>query len=1644
MKILVVGNGAREHAIASSIVKDNQVELFFAPGNAGTSELGKNLEIGVNDFDKLLSFAKENNIDFTIVGPEEPLCNGIVDLFEDNGLKVFGPRKEAARLEASKAFSKEFCVRHNIPTADYLETVSLDEAIEFAKKLLKKDGKVVLKADGLNAGKGVYIASTNGEIESFCADVLENDRYGESRMVIEEFLDGFEMSLLCFMDNHKIVPMPTAKDHKKIYEGERGLNTGGMGSYSPNIQADVYYDEIEKLVVNPFFEGIKKDGVDFRGIIFIGLMIGSKGINVLEYNVRFGDPETQTILQRIDTNLLDILQAVADDKLSEIEVKYNDKEVITVVLASKGYPEAYEKGIEITGLKDVKDSNVFHAGTTLSDGKVVTNGGRVLSITNVADTFEEAFENVYKDVEKVKFDSKVFRRDIGPKVQRFYVEKKEGFNNEAKNLLNELNEALGLKLNNVRPLVRYDIENITPEEAEIISETILCERPIDILYKDEAVYKLQSELVNPLVVQYRAGQFDQREQGVIDTVAVSIEKDDIAASCAKVYSFEGELSDADLVKIEEYMINPVDQQKGELLGIPSTLIEDSKMNMDNLIYDGFREFDETELVEFMNDLGLAMSLDDLVFVQNHYKSIDRDPNETEIAVLDTYWSDHCRHTTFNTILDIEFGEAKSAIDKLIKEAFDDYLNAREEINRTKPVTLMDLGTIVQRYMRTKGVLSDVEVSDEINACSVKVMVELVDNETNELVEEEYLLMFKNETHNHPTEIEPFGGASTCLGGAIRDPLSGRAYVYQAMRVIGGANPLEDISETIEGKLPQIKIAQGAADGYSSYGNQIGLTTGLVDEIYHEGYKAKRMEVGAVVGAAPLENVKRLQPEAGDVILLIGGRTGRDGVGGATGSSKEHDEKSIIDASAEVQKGNAPTERKIQRLFRNEEVAKMIKKCNDFGAGGVSVAIGELADSLEIHLDRVPLKYKGLTPKEIAISESQERMAAVVAKDDVERFKSFCAEENVEVTEVAKVTDTKRIVMLLDDIVILDLESEFLDSSGADRYQSIKVLNEDKVDFFNMYDGRGVDFLGERLSDINIASKHNLLEKFDATVGKNTILVPMGGKNQITPTQSMVAALPSLKGKANTASSMAYGFSPYLSEQSQFLGGYYAVVESLTKLAASGANALNARLTFQEYFEKMGEDAGLWSKPLKSLLGAYNITKALNIPPIGGKDSMSGTFNELNVPPTLISFAITTVDKKDVTSPELKGGYKLGLIETEIKENQILDVEEFKTSLKLIHKNIQSGNIVSAYAITSKGTLPSLFEMAMGNDIGFNVELSDLYNAKYGSFIVEYKEDVNGITNIGSSGGSELIVNEVKLDVEELLPGYRDTLDKVYPPRIKYEGEVAKNTGKANRNLKSSKPVNEVKVLIPVFPGTNCEWDTADAFEKAGAKTRILVFKNLTVKDIENSVEELAEAIKESQILVFPGGFSLGDEPDGSGKFIANVIRNAKVSEAIDYMRNENDGLILGICNGFQALIKTGLLPFGEISQLDENSATITANNAQRHIATLVNTKAMTNNSPWLSLLNEGDEHIVPISHGEGRVVCNEETYKILSENEQIAFTYVDYPNGAAYAIEGLISPDGKILGKMGHSERVDEGIYKNIPSVEIQPIIQSGVDYFKK
>ena len=1216
-------------------------------------------------------------------------------------------------------------------------------------------------------------------------------------------------------------------------------------------------------------------------------------------------------------------------------------------------------------------------------------------------------------------------------VKRIYICKKNEFDHQSKALREEIKNSLGIETTYIKTYRRYDVD-IKDESLEKTLASVFYEAPVEEVYYED-YKKLEASFENPIGIQYQAGQFDNREEGLIQTLALFTDEK-LRAKVTEVYDIGG-VSQADLEKIKAFLINPVDSQEVDVYK-ETELREDAKENHENLVYDGFNKLDKDGLIKFVEEKSLAMSPEDLEVLQDYFKSENRDPNETEVAIIDTYWSDHCRHTTFNTELDVDFNVV-TELDKEIKKVFDDYLKMREELGVKKPVTLMGLGTILSKELRKNGKLDDLEVSSEINACSVKIKAKVeVDGK---IEDRDYLLMFKNETHNHPTEIEPVGGASTCLGGAIRDPLSGRSYVYQAMRVTGAGDPFTPIEKTLEGKLPQKKIVTEAALGYSSYGNQVGVATGLVDELYHPGYVAKRMETGAVIAACPLENVKRIEPAEGDVVILLGGRTGRDGIGGATGSSKSHNVSSIETESAQVQKGNAPEERKIQRLFRNPEAAKLIKKCNDFGAGGVSVAIGELADSIEVKLDKVPLKYMGLKPREIAISESQERMAVVIDKNDVDKFMELADKENLEATVVAKVTGDNRLKMYYQDELICDMSYDFVNQTGAKRFEEVEVVSEDLPKFLNKKDG--LEDLEKYLHDLNITSKKNMIELFDSSVGASTVLQPLGGKKQNTPAQVMAALIPTDDGESRTASVMSYGFNPKLSEESQFLGGYYAVVESIAKLVAAGAPLEGIRLSFQEFYEKM-DSKKAWSKPLKSLLGALKASRFFDAPPIGGKDSMSGSFEDINVPPTLISFAVNTVDAKNIISPEFKGKGKLGLIRTKRDDIGALDLDMAKENFLSLQKEIEAGNVISAAAITHKGSLPQIFEMAIDN-VGFDIKLDDLYSPLYGSFIVEYLEDRDFIEKLGDFKKDEMIVNGEKLDIEKLSKAYLTTMDKIFKPLDSHKLEKIDQAKAQKRRMKSKKPVDEVKVVIPAFPGTNSEYDTARAFERAGAKAEVVIFRNKDDKALQESIEELAEKISKAQILAIPGGFSLGDEPGGSGKFIANVIRSEKVKKAIETLLDDNDGLILGICNGFQALVKTGLLPYGKIKDLEEDDPTLTYNTCSRHIARVVDTVVMSNNSPWLAKLDEGRTYKVPISHGEGRFIASEEAIKEILDKEQVALCYADAPNGSTLNVEALMSEDGKILGKMGHSERFVENTFKNIRDMELEDIFTAGVEFFK-
>lgn len=1245
-------------------------------------------------------------------------------------------------------------------------------------------------------------------------------------------------------------------------------------------------------------------------------------------------------------------------------------------------------------------------------------------------------------------------------IKRIYVEKKEGCNIEASQLLADIKENLGLtNLTGLRILNRYDVEDIADDVFEAASKTIFSEPPVDYIY-NETFEMAEDETA--FSMEYLPGQYDQRADSAMQCIQIISGDDKAVVASAKTYVLKGKLSAEDVEKIKHYCINPVDSREASMEK-PATLKMDLTIPTTVETIDGFVDMDEKALLDYRKSLGLAMSEADIIFCQKYFRDTEkRNPTITEIRVIDTYWSDHCRHTTFAThINDVTFEDGKYK--NVVENVYKMYLDEKKSLGREqKPVCLMDIATTGMRALRAQGKLDNFDESEEINACSIVVPVD-VDG-----VEEDWLVMFKNETHNHPTEIEPFGGAATCLGGAIRDPLSGRSYVYQAMRVTGAGDPTVPVADTLQGKLPQRKIVTSAAHGYSSYGNQIGLTTGQVAEIYDEGYVAKRMEIGAVIAAAKKENVIRERPDAGDIIILTGGRTGRDGCGGATGSSKEHNEDSILTCGAEVQKGNAPTERKLQRLFRNPEVSKMIRRCNDFGAGGVSVAIGELADGLEINLDLVPKKYEGLDGTELAISESQERMAVVVKADKADSFIKYANEENLEATVVAKVTDDRRLKMFWNGNDIVNISRDFLDTNGAvqntDIYVEEPANKPEKIE--NKADLKA-QWL-ENLSQLNVACQKGLVERFDSTIGAGTILMPFGGKNQMTPAEVMAAKIPLLKGETTTGTLMSYGYNPTVAKWSPFHSAVYAVVESVAKIVAGGGDYDSVRLTFQEYFERLGEDSHRWGKPFSALLGAYLAQIELGTAAIGGKDSMSGTFKDLDVPPTLVSFAVDPVKMYNVISPEFKNaGNTIVKVSVSYDENDLPVFDELKKNFVKISELVKESKIVSAATIGVGGIAAAVTKMAFGNDIGAVINEEDLFNYNYGSFVLELACDKAeaeklfagyNFAVIGNTTSEKSIVaNGVTIDLDEALNIWIKPLEKIFP--TKYLEEVKK----ADIEIKpfnvvekkfSGKGIAAPRVLIPVFPGNNCEYDTKRAFEKAGAVADTLVVTNLKTQWLEESIDKMVDMIHNSQIIMIPGGFSAGDEPEGSGKFIAAVFRNPKVKEAVMDLLKNRDGIMLGICNGFQALIKLGLVPFGEIRDMEENSPTLTFNTIGRHISCLADTKIVSNKSPWLWNSNVGDIHKVAFSHGEGRFMADEAVIKALAENNQIATQYVDpngnptfdiryNPNGSLYAIEGITSPDGRVLGKMGHSERMGNGVFKNVPGEKDQKIFLSGVQYFK-
>ena len=1233
-----------------------------------------------------------------------------------------------------------------------------------------------------------------------------------------------------------------------------------------------------------------------------------------------------------------------------------------------------------------------------------------------------------------------------PMVSRIYVEKKPGFDVEAQQLKGELTEILGIKgIEALRIINRYDVEGIDKELFRSCVPTVFSEPQVDVTYdelpaSDGAVF----------AVEFLPGQFDQRADSASECVQLISQGERPAVRSAKVYMISGALDEAAIDAIKHYVVNPVEARIASL-DLPETLYMETPEPQPVEVLDGFRELDEAGLAAFISERGLAMDEADIAFCQQYFRDEDRDPTITEIRMIDTYWSDHCRHTTFGTVLD-----DVTIDDAVVQQAFDRYMEMRHELGRdTKPVCLMDMGTIGAKYLKKTGVMTDVDESEEINACTVKVKVD-VDGE-----DQDWLFLFKNETHNHPTEIEPFGGASTCLGGAIRDPLSGRSYVYQAMRVTGAGNIYQKVSDTLEGKLPQSVISKKAAAGYSSYGNQIGLATTHVREIYHDDYVAKRLEVGAVVGAVKAENVRREKPVPGDKIVMLGGRTGRDGIGGATGSSKEHNTKSLETCGSEVQKGNAPEERKLERLFRRPEVTRLIKKSNDFGAGGVSVAIGELADGLDIYLDRVKTKYSGLNSTELAISESQERMAVVVEAKDVAEFMGYCREENIEAVEVADVTDTARMRMFNKGRKVVDLAREFIDSAGAKHYAEAMIGEVENRDPFarEVVGATFAERFEENLRDNNVVSQRGLIEMFDSTIGRSTVLMPFGGRTQGSETQVSVQKLPT-DGYTDTASIMAFGYNPYLASWSPYHGAAYAVVEAAAKVVAAGARYDRMRYSYQEYFERMTRDPRSWGKPLGALLGALKMQVELGLPSIGGKDSMSGTFQHINVPPMLMAFGITTVNAGTVISTDFKkAGNRIYLVRHTPRENHMPDTAQLKDNFGFVSENIERGNILAAWSVGFGGVAEGLAKMAFGNRIGAEVEMdeAELFGYAYGSILVESAVELThpaaGLLGMTAAEGA-LTVNGVKMPLDALYKANTEKFAAVYPDKGENHAGVMTSEPAPRTFAYRGEAVEHPLVYIPVFPGTNCDYDTAKAFRKAGAEVEMSVLCNLGGDDILRSIREMKEHIRRAHIFVLSGGFSSGDEPDGSAKFIVNVLNNKDIRDEIHALLDRG-GLILGICNGFQALVKSGLLPYGRLGMVTKDSPTLFRNDINRHISQIVSTRVSTLNSPWLAGFGLGDIHSIAVSHGEGKFVVSEELAGELFANGQVAFQYVDpegrataeapyNPNGSSYAIEGLVSRDGQILGKMGHTERYEKNLFKNIAGEKEQSLFRNAVDYFRK
>ncbi|APC80384.1 TPA: phosphoribosylformylglycinamidine synthase [Clostridium botulinum] len=1253
---------------------------------------------------------------------------------------------------------------------------------------------------------------------------------------------------------------------------------------------------------------------------------------------------------------------------------------------------------------------------------------------------------------------------MGNEIKTLFVEKKPQFRVESKKILNDFRLSLNMKnIEDIRILNRYNISGVSDEEYNLAKYTIFSEKTVDDLYEEKFPYDSEDKIFG---VEYLPGQYDQRADSAAQCIQILTQREGVIVKYSKIFVIKGNIAKEELERIKEYCINKVDSREAQLEK-PNSL-QDIQLEVQSVeILHGFIDLSEKKLKEFLEDRNLAMTSEDLKFCQEYFRDKEkRNPTITEIKVIDTYWSDHCRHTTFMTeIEDIKIEEGLYS--NAIKESYETYKNIKRHIYAKERATcLMDIATIAAKELRKKGLMEDLDVSPEINACSI-----VVDAEINGKTEK-WIVMFKNETHNHPTEIEPFGGAATCVGGAIRDPLSGRVYVYQAMRVTGSADPRQNIEDTLEGKLPQKKITTEAAHGYSSYGNQIGLATGQVAEIYDEGYVAKRMEIGAVIGAATMENVIRKEPKPSDIVILLGGRTGRDGIGGATGSSKKHTESSIENCGSEVQKGNAPTERKIQRFFRNKEVSTMIKRCNDFGAGGVAVAIGELTEGLYIDLNKVPKKYDGLDGTELSISESQERMAVVISKEDRERFIKLSAEENLEATVVAEVKEEKRLKMLWKDSIIVDLDREFLNTNGVVQKTKAYINTPEKESYFQEITIGSKENIKdkwiENIKDLNVCSQKGLVEMFDSTVGAGTVVMPLGGKYQKTPQEGMAAKLPVLEGDTTTATVMTYGFNPKISKWSPFHGAMYAVIESVTKAVAMGIDYKKIRLTFQEYFEKLENKEEKWGKPLAALLGALKAQREFSIAAIGGKDSMSGTFKEMNVPPTLVSFAVGVTNVNRIISSEFKeAGSIILYIKSKRNKEEIPDFNILKENYEKVYEAIETGNVLATSTIKSGGISEAISKMCFGNNIGAklkNLEREELFSRDYGSIILEVNKnfDLNLLKEINykiigdttERASIEILGEEILLD--KCYEEFESTLEDVFISKVEKEYKkdldisLYRNKNKKSPSVKVPKP----KVLIPVFPGTNCEYDSKRAFEKAGGEVELVVFNNMSSHNIKESIDNLSSKIKQSNIIMLPGGFSAGDEPEGSGKFIATIFRNEKIKDSVMELLKARDGLMLGICNGFQALIKLGLVPFGEIRDINESCPTLTYNDIGRHQSKIAYTKVVSNLSPWLNNVEVGDIHAIPISHGEGKFYAKDNVMKRLIDNGQIVTQYVDVngnvisdirynPNGSISSVEGICSPDGRILGKMAHSERIGYGTLKNVPGNKDQKIFDAGIKYFK-